>query len=163
VTIYSGSQQLAQASIQAGSIGNLIPFSLANLTTSNTTVPITCQASVDGQTYYANNTFLYLPPNPYGSSVVKIDRRSGGLMVRNFTTQSQTWEPFFPFGFYDLYNTSIVDNVSFLIAVAARLAEVGRLTTTLSAACTKQRSSGSTSYTRSSRAGRPPLTLTGLA
>lgn len=112
MTIYAGSQQLAQASIQAGSIGNLVPFSLSNLTVSNTAIPISCQAQVDGQTYTANNTLLYLPPNPYGPSVVKIDRKSGGLLVRNFTMQSQTWEPFFPFGFYDLYNTSVVDNVS---------------------------------------------------
>lgn len=101
--MYLAGQPIAQGSVVPGSLGTLLPFNLSSTSPTNASqpLPITCTAQADGQTYTANSSLVYLPANPQGG-VVKIDRRSGGLLVRNFTTGSEVWEPFFPFGFYDV-------------------------------------------------------------
>lgn len=83
-------------------LGSLIPFNLTGLSAQSTPYNLTCKGQVNGQTYYADSQIRYLPPNPYCGNTVKIDRRSGSLLVRNETAQSKTWEKLIPYGFYDV-------------------------------------------------------------
>lgn len=98
--MYTDKGQLTAGNVKANQLGQELAFKLDDYTAGGGPFDITCKASVGNMTYWANSTLNYLPPNSYGGSVVKIDRRTGGLMVQN--ASATTWESFIPFGFYDV-------------------------------------------------------------
>jgi hypothetical protein len=100
-------QPITTGSIQVGSLGSLLPFTTAELTASTQAYNLTCKASINGQEFWTNSTLRYLPPNPHGGNTVKIDRKSGSLVVRNETGGSDAWERIIPFGFYDVSRSSL--------------------------------------------------------
>ena len=100
IEVYTDKGMLSSGNVKVNQLGQELPFSLANYTTSTTPIDITCKATVGNMTYWSNSTINYLPQNPYGGSVVKIDRRTGGLLVKNASATS--YESFIPFGFYDV-------------------------------------------------------------
>ena len=107
VEVYiDGGQLLTSGSAEVDSMGTLLPFNTTSLKTQKTQYNLTCKATLNGQTFYANSTLAYLPPNPYGGNTVKIDRTSGALIVRNETAGSKKWEKIIPFGFYDVRSRS---------------------------------------------------------
>jgi hypothetical protein len=69
--------------VPIGSLGTESPPSISSLPTSLKPRTIRCVATLDDQTFTDTAELLYLPPNPYGGSTVKLDRRSGPLWVRN--------------------------------------------------------------------------------
>ena len=95
-------QKLTSGSVEVNTLGKLLPFNTTNLKASKTPYNLTCKATMNGQTFYANSTLAYLKPNPYGGNTVKVDRTSGALIVRNETAGTKKWEKFIPFGFYDV-------------------------------------------------------------
>lgn len=102
VTVSIGSKTLTSGSISVGSLGNLLSFNISSLNATSTPYNLTCTANLNGQTFYANTSLSYLPPNPYGGNTVKVDRRSGALVVRNETAGQKTWTRIIPYGWYDV-------------------------------------------------------------
>lgn len=74
------------------------------MTARSTPYNVTCRATHEGQTFSDVAQLSYLPPNPYGGSTVKIDRKSGALLVRNESLSNPQWERLMPFGWYDNYD-----------------------------------------------------------
>ncbi|OTA99057.1 hypothetical protein M426DRAFT_46922, partial [Hypoxylon sp. CI-4A] len=68
---------------------------------------VTLSGSSCDQEYTATSSFLYLPDIAPEGSATKIDNLSGGLLFRNADTNG-VFEPYFPSGFYGLYNGSNV-------------------------------------------------------
>jgi len=97
---------LTSGSAKINSLGNLISFNTTSLQAQKTPYNLTCKGTINGQTFYANSTLAYLPPNPYGGNTVKVDRTSGALIVRNETAGTKKWEKIIPFGFYDVSRSS---------------------------------------------------------
>jgi hypothetical protein len=103
VTVTTGSGiELVKGSVSPGSMGNLFSFNITCLNATSTPYNLTCEAKGNGQTYTTYATLSYLPPNPYGGNTVKVDRKSGALVVRNETAGDTTWKKIIPFGFYDV-------------------------------------------------------------
>lgn len=59
---------------------------------------MSCTATAGGKSYSASSTLLYLPKNPNGGSVVKMDKQTGGMLVPN--SAGTEWQPLFPLGFF---------------------------------------------------------------
>lgn len=97
-----GGKMLTSGSVEVNTLGTLLPFNTSSLKAQKTAYNVTCKATINGQTFYANSTLAYLKPNPYGGNTVKVDRTSGALIVRNETAGTKEWEKIIPFGFYDV-------------------------------------------------------------
>lgn len=94
---------LFNKTISAPFIGLEIVFDLSSLQASPSQYNITCSAQrldKTNQTFVVDSTLRYLPPNPYGGSTVKLDRRTGGLLVQ----EQAGWVPLFPTGYYTVYS-----------------------------------------------------------
>ncbi len=103
VDVYvDGGKLLTSGSAKIDQLGTLLPFNTTSLKEQKTNYNLTCKGTINGQTFYANSTLAYLPPNPYGGNTVKVDRTSGALIVRNETSGTKNWEKIIPFGFYDV-------------------------------------------------------------
>lgn len=85
----------------------MLAFNTSGLDASATSLDITCKATLNGQVFSDNTTLAYLPPNPYGGNSVKIDRKSGALIIKNSTTDAE-WEKVIPFGWYDVSSNFLV-------------------------------------------------------
>ncbi|KAG8962501.1 hypothetical protein FRC03_004186 [Tulasnella sp. 419] len=74
------------------------------------------------QKFSTSSSLQYLPPNPYGGSVVKTDLRTGGLLVKPLDKDIKTaqYEPFFPYGFYTGFGGYIEHDLSKLDHIKAK-------------------------------------------
>ena len=54
---------------------------------------------------------FYLPPNPYGGSVVKTDYKRSTLLINSDYNE---WKPFIGFGFYTAFDNYLARNLSIL-------------------------------------------------
>lgn len=100
----SGAVLVSKARVAVNTTGNEFTFSLSDLMMAAAATPTTIDlvaTTVDGsQTFKANTTLLYLPPNPdVGASSIKVDALTSGLLVPSGTA-SNTWVPFYPYSFY---------------------------------------------------------------
>lgn len=79
---------------------------------------VTCLARriLHRDVFEATTQLFYLPANPYGGNVVKTDIATGGLLVK----RERSWEPIFPFGFYNSFDNYLVTNLSIIDAAKAR-------------------------------------------
>lgn len=78
-----------------------LAFDLASLEASGQPYGLACSVrSAAGQTFAAESALRFLPPNPHGGSTVKLDRRTGGLLVQ----QENSWQPLLPTGFYTVFS-----------------------------------------------------------
>ncbi len=103
VDVYvDGGKLLTSGSAKIDQLATLLPFNTTSLKVQKTNYNLTCKGTINGQTFYANSTLAYLPPNPYGGNTVKVDRTSGALIVRNETSGTKNWEKIIPLGFYDV-------------------------------------------------------------
>jgi hypothetical protein len=105
VDVYQGSNHVASGAVPVNKLGTLLPLNLSALAPQQASYGLSCTATLgaSNQTTFATNaSLLYLPPNPYGGNTVKVDRRSGALLVRNETAGAKAWEKLIPFGFYDV-------------------------------------------------------------
>lgn len=94
---------LFNKTISAPFVGLEIDFDLSSLQASLSQYNITCSAQrldKTNQTFVVDSTLRYLPPNPYGGSTVKLDRRTGGLLVQ----EEAGWVPLFSTGYYTVYS-----------------------------------------------------------
>lgn len=71
---------------------------------------ITCTAKpvLHHGVFEATTTLRFLPPNPFGGSMVKTDMATGGLLVQ----KEGYWEPIVPFGFYVSFDNYLAKNFS---------------------------------------------------
>lgn len=91
-------------------------FDLGELQALPSSYSIECSSRRIGafsQTFFASSALRYLPPNPFNGSTVKLDRRTGGLLVR----EADDWEPFLPTGFYTVFSnyaetTDLIDKMA---------------------------------------------------
>lgn len=107
VTVSLDGMVLGSGSVVPGSLGNLLPLSLTNLTASTTLYNLTCTAQSEGQTYTTYGDLSYMVPPPWGGCGSKIDRLSGTTMVRNATAGELQWKKIYPVGFYDVGTFSL--------------------------------------------------------
>ena len=111
IEVYTdGWQFLAGGSVGVNTMGNLIPFNTTSLKACATPYNLTCKATINGQEFWTNSTLSYLPPNPYGGNVVKVDRTSGALIVKNDTGNGE-WDKIIPFGWYDVSVVIVRDQI----------------------------------------------------
>lgn len=112
----SGTSLLLNTTIIAPGSSIELDLDLSALHTSGESYSIDCSAQrLDGtdQTFSSASTLRYLAPNPFGGSTVKLDRRTGGLLVDD----SGRWEPLIPTGFYTVFSdfaatTRLIDEIA---------------------------------------------------
>jgi hypothetical protein len=104
-TVASGTMALNDTRVE-------LPVSLSGLSTSTIPYPIDCTATYESQTFHANSTFLYLPPNSNGS-ITKLDLRTGAILVKS-ADGSGDYAPIFPIGFYTEFDYYLGANFSMM-------------------------------------------------
>lgn len=91
-----------------------LQFALHALSARPQPYPITCNAQLLGAalplTFESSDSLSYLPPSPYGGSVVKMDMETKGLLVKKL----DGWQAFVPFGFYTAFDSHLARNLSVL-------------------------------------------------
>jgi hypothetical protein len=102
VDVYQGDSHVANGTVAVNTLGSLLPLNISGLKPQQSAYGLSCKATLGSQTFATNASLLYLPPNPFGGNTVKVDRRSGALLVRNETAGEKSWEKIIPFGFYDV-------------------------------------------------------------
>ncbi|KAL3418014.1 hypothetical protein PVAG01_11024 [Phlyctema vagabunda] len=112
----TGLDLVSFANISINSTSNEFVFSLEKLTPRFEPYNITViGASGDGNHSYVATTQLYrLPNRSDGGSVVKIDNLYGGMVVRDFTSNSTDWTPFFAYTYYTLWDEWVGKSVDTL-------------------------------------------------
>ncbi|KAL8280729.1 hypothetical protein RQP46_006733 [Phenoliferia psychrophenolica] len=102
------------ATLAANSTGTKFSFDLDQLKAQTTAFEMSCTAQLGngGATYSASSSFLYLPPNPYNGSVVKMDKLTGAMLVPNKVGNS--WEPLWPLGYFVTFQGYLDTNLSVL-------------------------------------------------
>ena len=141
VTISTENHVLLTTSVPVDTTGHELTFSLpfSGLQPRSTPFNVTCTAESDsGQTFRASTQLHYLPPNPnVGGNVVKMDMRTGGMLVQtkksgtgsaadentsggNVAGAPSGWESLFALGFYTSYDGYLTTNLSILDDVKSR-------------------------------------------
>ncbi|KAM0751480.1 hypothetical protein T439DRAFT_347353 [Meredithblackwellia eburnea MCA 4105] len=93
-------------------------FDLSVLSPSTTPSVVSCQATASSSSFTVTSSFIYLPQNPTtGASVVKMDKRTGAMLVPNGT---ESWEPFFPLGFFTAFGGYLDSNLAYLDDLKAK-------------------------------------------
>jgi len=99
----SGTTLVLNTTISASHSSLELALDLSLLQASSQAYDISCSArrvdAVD-QTFSSSSALRYLPPNPFGGSTVKLDRRTGGLLV----DEAGRWVPLLYTGFYTVFS-----------------------------------------------------------
>jgi hypothetical protein len=66
---------------------------------------------LNGAVFEDTTELFYLPPNPWGGSTVKLDRRTNALWVKQ---GSSDWDKTIPFGWYDVSSPTLFLNGGYL-------------------------------------------------
>jgi hypothetical protein len=109
---------LLTAGILPLGVNQRLQFPLFALSARHQPYPITCTAQLAGRglVFEASNSLSYLPPNPYGGSVVKMDIETKSLLVKKL----DRWQTFLPFGFYTAFDSYLAGNLSVLDAAVEK-------------------------------------------
>lgn len=93
-----------------------LPFSLAELTPQKNAYEVACTAQyaseVGVQRFEASANLSYLPDPTDGSSVVKMDLRTGALLAKPATGSGGDYQTVFPVGFYTAFADYLATNLS---------------------------------------------------
>lgn len=105
--------------VTIGSSGQLLPIPLSLLLKPRLEpYNISCTATlINGQSYHTSTLLHYLPPNPTGGSVVKMDAKTRGLLVK--ANHASVFTPIVPFGFYTSFSNYLATNLSVLDEIKA--------------------------------------------
>jgi len=102
-----------------------LPFSLADLTPRKETYDVTCSATYETtgsgpEIFTASASLAYLHSPSDGSSVVKMDARTGALLAQPATGKGGPYETVLPVGFYTIFEGYIANNLSLIDDAKAR-------------------------------------------
>lgn len=104
ISIYAGSVPLASVDVVVPSLGREVAFDLSLLPPSLISYDLRCEVVHEGRTItFASDELRVLPPNPWNGGTVKIDRRTGGVLVPA-EDEEEGWQPIIPAGFYTSYD-----------------------------------------------------------
>jgi hypothetical protein len=100
--VESGLDLVSGLNVTVNTTSNEFGFSLSKLTPRLEPYQIVITgASGDGAQFYTSTTELfYIPERTDGGSVAKVDNLYGGLLVRDYLTNSTEWTALFPYTFY---------------------------------------------------------------
>lgn len=98
IKVYYESTLILSTALTIPSTGHTASLPLEHFQPRMDPYKIKCIASHGEKTYEDETEVSYLPPNPYGGSTVKLDRRTGGMKI----LRKDGWEEMFPFGWYDV-------------------------------------------------------------
>ncbi|KAI5481324.1 hypothetical protein MNV49_004946 [Pseudohyphozyma bogoriensis] len=109
----------AVVTVAAGAQGVEVELNLSALRPRAQPYTLSCTAtSPSGQTYQAPPAQLrYLPPNSGGGTTVRMDGKSGGILVPK---EGGGWEPFFPVGFYGKFTGYLDEDLSVVDDLVAK-------------------------------------------
>lgn len=120
VKISTNSMPLLTAGILPLGVNQRLHFPLSALSARHQPYPISCTAQLVGKwlvrVFEASSSLSYLPPSPYGGSVVKMDIETKGLLVKKL----DRWQAFVPFGFYTAFDSYLARNLSVLDAAVEK-------------------------------------------
>lgn len=103
VSCLAGSIQLLSTTLSLPCSSFEATFPLQLLTPSLTPYSLHCTATTLKQTFHSSLEDLrLLPPNPWGGSTTRMDRRTGAVLVR--APGDSAWSPIIPVGFYTSYD-----------------------------------------------------------
>lgn len=121
VTISVDGHTLTTSSVPFNASAHELSFALNSLTPRAQAYDVTCTGvSPSGQTFTSHAELRRLPDRTDGGSVVKLDGRTGALLVRNQTSPAGEWETIFPLGFYTSFSGYLDTNLSVLNDLADR-------------------------------------------
>ena len=96
--VYLDEQVVGRRTIDIGSTGASLQLHLDGSPARTDAYQLRCSAVSGGQTWTDDTDLFYLPTRTMGS-VVKVDRRTGGLLARR---SAKVWEHILPVGWYDV-------------------------------------------------------------
>lgn len=107
--------KLAHGKVELDSNKTSIPFSLKKLQPSTSPYTITCTATVSGESFTDTSQLLYLPDPTDGTSVSKLDARTGAILRRSGKGgQTGEFTPVFPIGYYNGFDNYLAKDINAL-------------------------------------------------
>ena len=118
----SGLDLISFANVSVNSTANEFAFSLEKLTPrlDPYTLSVIGSSGDGNHSYIATTQLFRLPNRSDGGSVVKIDNLYGGMVVRDFTTNSPAWKPCFAYTYYALWDEWVGKSVDTLDVFKSR-------------------------------------------
>ncbi|KAF9529879.1 hypothetical protein CPB83DRAFT_811551 [Crepidotus variabilis] len=112
VKVTANGIELASGVVPLNTTKHSVSFSLKKLKTRTEAYNISCTGTFENQEFNASGSLSYLPNPPPGTSVTKMDLRTGGLLARPATGKPGPYAPVFPIGFYTSFGDYLAKDLT---------------------------------------------------